>query len=342
MNNETIAHRWAQNDGTDYGNSRYNNVFSYGESIYSYGTHFIIAKHINDKRDKAHGVYDIYFTLDSYSSTTSKHVHHVRMATSHLKALYVYEIPQDNKYMSNSEYNDYLKQVHAKNICHFVKKAKEYLKLASRARRRKAMYMDRFNHSIERAQELKDLFKISQKAINNAGQRGGFGKTWNIWQALLADDAEAQLVKELDKESKALQKERAEQARQDEQERARRALQLEKDKAEAQGKFEAWRQGGSSMKFHLVSSYHDFTRVHNGKIETSKGIRAEVNDYLDLMKLLELAKGGKDIAGSRVAEHYKVSRVDLIGESVQINCHVFTFDELHRLGQEIKAKGLCS
>lgn len=79
-----IAHLWAnqlQDEARNSGNFYFNrNV------IYSYGSHFPIAKHItNDKGEAA-----VLFTERAYSNTTAKHISVVRQAANHKDIIYCY------------------------------------------------------------------------------------------------------------------------------------------------------------------------------------------------------------------------------------------------------------
>ena len=70
LNSDNVAHTWAhqqQNEARTPNNSFY----FYNETIYSYGSHFPIAKHITNSQ----GQKGILFTTRSYSNTTSKHLH---------------------------------------------------------------------------------------------------------------------------------------------------------------------------------------------------------------------------------------------------------------------------
>jgi len=70
LNADNVAHVWAyqsQNEARTPNNSFY----FYNETIYSYGSHFPIAKHITNSQ----GQKGILFTTRSYSNTTSKHLH---------------------------------------------------------------------------------------------------------------------------------------------------------------------------------------------------------------------------------------------------------------------------
>lgn len=69
VNNENVAHLWA-NEQQIEANTPNRSFYFYGPTIYSYGYHFPIAKHItNDKGEKA-----ILFTTRKYSNTTAKHI----------------------------------------------------------------------------------------------------------------------------------------------------------------------------------------------------------------------------------------------------------------------------
>lgn len=80
-----VAHLWANQLQSDAKNSGHNFYFS-GNTIYSYGSHFPIAKHIkNANGDKA-----TLFTERTYSNTTAKHIIAVRQAVRHLNVIYCF------------------------------------------------------------------------------------------------------------------------------------------------------------------------------------------------------------------------------------------------------------
>lgn len=83
MNNSEIGHAWIHRS-SDNGRGTASNIFFEGDTIYSYGYHFAIAKQYDDF---------ILFNKDNYSSTTSKHLSHVRSAISHHT---IYEVARPN------------------------------------------------------------------------------------------------------------------------------------------------------------------------------------------------------------------------------------------------------
>lgn len=77
-----VAHFWA-NHIEDGGKS--SRLFFEGNEIYSYGYHFIIARHVQNER----GENAVLFTERRYSSSTGKQVSYVRSAASHLNLIFV-------------------------------------------------------------------------------------------------------------------------------------------------------------------------------------------------------------------------------------------------------------
>lgn len=77
-NNNEVAHLWANKSKSNA--NKGSHFFFRGDTIYSYGYHFAIARHYK-------GV--VLFTLADYSSSTARHKSLVRSACSHLKVFLV-------------------------------------------------------------------------------------------------------------------------------------------------------------------------------------------------------------------------------------------------------------
>lgn len=80
---QEVAHLWA-NQVQDEARNAGNSLFFYGDTIYSYGHHFAIAKHVEHN-----GVKACLFTTRKYSVTTSAHTSFVSSAANHLNLIYV-------------------------------------------------------------------------------------------------------------------------------------------------------------------------------------------------------------------------------------------------------------
>jgi hypothetical protein len=100
-----VAHYWA-NQIQEEGES--SSMFFRGNTIYSYGHHFPIAKHCTNSRGENY----VLFTLRGYSNRTSKHISYVRSACNHLEIVYCLT-PED---ISNSNNNLSVKN----NIDYFI------------------------------------------------------------------------------------------------------------------------------------------------------------------------------------------------------------------------------
>jgi hypothetical protein len=79
--NSTVAHMWANKSQSEATNG--SNFYFDGDTIYSYGDHFPIAKHITHDGNSA-----VLFTEETYSNTTRKHISIVKHACSHLYVIY--------------------------------------------------------------------------------------------------------------------------------------------------------------------------------------------------------------------------------------------------------------
>jgi len=87
---------------------RSGNMIIEGDTVYSYGTHFPIAKHLKGK---------IYlFNSDSYSMSTSNHMNLVRRALLRNKAILIFIKNCDTDYaLENMKYNkELLHKLHSK------------------------------------------------------------------------------------------------------------------------------------------------------------------------------------------------------------------------------------
>lgn len=78
----TVAHNWANGIGTQ---ARASNLFFEKENIYSYGYHFLIARHVYNST----GGHAILITQKKYSKSTSAHVTLVRQASRHIQQISV-------------------------------------------------------------------------------------------------------------------------------------------------------------------------------------------------------------------------------------------------------------
>lgn len=93
-----VAHLWAHKS-QDHAHNPRNNIYFHGDTIYSYGSHFPIAKHVTCKGKSA-----VLLTTRDYSATTRGHKWTVEGACSHLTVFHVANIDTDTP---RKQFDDY-------------------------------------------------------------------------------------------------------------------------------------------------------------------------------------------------------------------------------------------
>ena len=83
---DMVAHLWAHKS-QDFARNPGHNIYFHGDTIYSYGSHFPIARHVENKRGRA-----VLFTTHSYSATTAGHKCMVAGACRHLTVFRVADV----------------------------------------------------------------------------------------------------------------------------------------------------------------------------------------------------------------------------------------------------------
>lgn len=148
-----IAHLWANQLQDNAKNS--GNFFFREKTIYSYGYHFPIAKHVKNADCKE----AVLFTERSYSVTTSKHIRVVEHAASHKDIIYCYN--PDNTHADNFK----AWQNTAERVAENLKKAKKpekYLSGISSIKARVDRYCEFF--SLTMPESLATLLSIGNKS----------------------------------------------------------------------------------------------------------------------------------------------------------------------------------
>jgi hypothetical protein len=177
-NNNELSHVWAnQKQATAKGSS----MFFNNGGIYSYGHHFMIAKHLNEST--------ILFTLRTYSNSTAKHIIKVRQAANHKTKIYCFN--PDGTHQDNI--NFWLQQIkkEGENLIK-AKKPEIYLNAIAHHKNTMQIYLDYF--------KLK-LSKIELQSISFSDKASFIESTEKAKQAFLLENKQ-----NLIKGKKALQK----------------------------------------------------------------------------------------------------------------------------------------
>ena len=137
-----IPHLWAHRTQDDARNQKGSLYFT-GDTIYSYGSHFPIARQVtNETGERA-----ILFTTETRSVTTSIHCSAVRSAIP--SGLVVFHVPT----VCHSRYSesDLTVEDHSSNVADYAKRIEKHIITSARAR---SSYVKQWNH--EQAGRLLD------------------------------------------------------------------------------------------------------------------------------------------------------------------------------------------
>ncbi len=139
---DEVAHIWAQQK-QDEGRNPQGNFYFQGKTIYSYGGHFPIASFV------APGV--VLITTRGYSSTTSRHIWHVRRALHNsVKVFEGHEVPM----VSFMEHHE-----HGNNVDRFIKDFPLQQKAAIKSRKYGEQERAKLSADIRTAVEYAAFFK---------------------------------------------------------------------------------------------------------------------------------------------------------------------------------------
>lgn len=137
-----IAHLWIH-QSQDNARNQTNNLYFYGNTIYSYGSHFPIAQ-IYDKDSHI-----VFMTTKTYSNTTSKHINYVQYAINHKQIFNVPNVEVNNIRDKNS---------HKGNLNHYFDLIEVLVGKHKRAR--KYSYKGEINQNLNELRLYIKLFKL--------------------------------------------------------------------------------------------------------------------------------------------------------------------------------------
>jgi len=140
-NNSEVAHYWAHKVQSS---GRSSNMFFEGDSIYSYGFHFKMARHHTHK-----GTDYILYNSARYSSSTNKHQSEVTSAIPYNIEVFIVPNVDDLKDKNN--------------LKHYLELIETKLNKASRARSNKEWLLNEAHELYKIAKRYKELFKVAGK-----------------------------------------------------------------------------------------------------------------------------------------------------------------------------------
>lgn len=293
-----VAHLWAHKAQSDARSSGRGNIFFRDSTIYSYGSHFPIARHVTN----THGENAVLFTTRTCSVTTRGHCSMVRGAIP--SSVPVFNVHNVMGELTTRNVNTWLDEMQAR-INDAALKAK-------RARVHKEYDLE---HLKRETQEFKAFAAFADSER----------------EPTLPDDAWF-----ADQAKQAREQNRKNKERREAQERkreAQRAAQRERDKAN----FEAWFRGENVPFPYSYRDYRSaYLRLHDGEVETSQGARVPLEHVRRVVPfVLDCINSGKTYKANGHTIHlgpYALDAIDAEG-NLHAGCHVFSKAELLRFAQ---------
>lgn len=298
-NHDEVAHVWAQQEQAEgrAGNMRFD-----GATIYSYGSHFPIARFVtNDAGERA-----VLFTTRGYSVSASQHISIVRGA---LRGLNVRII--ECAYVESSSWGsvrDLTANNHHDNLKQYRLEIADALTKASRARQNKEWRLRDASARIAQMTRYVEFFALPDVVI----------------PAVPADLS--QLKAEADAAARQIAAER----------RARE----EAIAAEQKAKLDAWLAGESVYYRDNYEWQQTQLRINGDEVQTTRGASFPVSHAKLGLRLVErvIAAGTPWHQNGEQCRlgHYRIDSIDANG-TVHAGCHVVTYAAIQRIADQLKA-----
>lgn len=289
-----IPHLWAHRT-QDEARTKEGNTYFNGDTIYSYGSHFPIARHVvNKSGDRA-----VLFTTRTYSVTTSRHCSAVRSAIP--SGVPVFHVPS----ICPKGSSELAAEDHAGNLTDYAERFEKHVVASARAR---SSYPKEWNH--EEAARLREE-TLSYCAF--------FGLSVPTIQE----------VPELDSEAlTAIRKREAKRS-------AEKAEYTKRERAEAlvrqQELITKWRAGQYSGCFYDIPA---MLRIDGDEVLTSRGARFPVSHAKRALAFVrKIRESGQAYVRNGHTIHlgpYAIDRIEPNG-TVKAGCHVVSWEEIERI-----------
>lgn len=296
---DMVAHLWAnQSQPTAYTASR--NFYYDGSTIYSYGSHFPVARHVTlgkGKRERR----CILFNSRSYSNTTNKHQSLVRHAIT--GDVPIFTVP----FIEGMYGTDLTKERHTGNLEHYQKCIVKLTTKAKRARSRGDTLIREATQTVTEANEYAVFF----------GLRKRFSLPSDTDIAKIKADAERAKIKD----AKLLEERRKE------HERKQAAYQVELREAA-----ERWRAGEDVRNDFY--SLPVMLRIRGSYVQSSKGAVVPIEDAKRLLPLIRAGREWHRNGQTMAIGSFELNEVTT-GGNIRVGCHFIERDELERIAAQL-------
>jgi len=296
-----IPHLWAHCT-QDEARNRQGNLYFNGDTIYSYGSHFPIARQVVSEA----GERAVLFTTATYSVTTSSHCSAVRSAIP--SSIPVFHVP--NVCLGRYSGRELTTDDHAGNLADYTERIEKHVITSARAR---SSYAEEWNH---------------EHAVRLRGEAFAYCAFFGL------PDPKISEVPELDSEAltairKREAKRAAEKAEQTRRENEREAIRHSENMAK-------WRAGEYHGGFPY--GFPTMLRIIGDEVQTSRGARFPVSHA---KRALAFVRKGRESRQAYVRNGhtihlgpYCIDRIEADG-AVKAGCHVVSWDEIERIAPSL-------
>ena len=297
MTGRELAHMWAHQARES---ARASNLYFEGRSIYSYGSHFEIARIVDSKRGKV-----VLFTTRDYSISTSRHKTFAGAACHHMTRFHVEDPGAGHK----AHLKEYRERINA------------LARRAATSRKRKPELLGSLATLVEQSNQYAETFGLKTR----------FAVPSDVDIQKLTDDA----AKEIERNSRIAKRraELAEQRRQKNQQIAQQ--QLENWLA---GRPIDWRYGSDGNTPAERNLLHEldcaYARIEGDELVTTLGARVPLDHVQRAMaivvRLIERGEAYHRNGHTIHLGHYALDSIDTDGV-VRAGCHTFQRSEVLRI-----------
>lgn len=286
MNNKQVAHEWAAQQKPHAKGSHF---YFEGPSIFSYGSHFEIARFIRPDL--------ILFTSRTYSNTTARHIHLARMAIP--SNVQIFEVPHVDAVLRHNALMD--SSGHKENVEYFIKQMEFFVERTYRARTNTENYINSARALQISLGAYLTEFKLKKKFPDAVKA---------TTKDLFGPEARAELKKKIERD--------IEQAKKRKQERQERE---ERENADIDARLEQWADGEDVSKEGFFRRPPRL-RIEHDLVVSSHGAEVALREASLLWGRFN---DGENIIGKRVGS-FEIREIG--ADYIQIGCHKISRTDL--------------
>jgi hypothetical protein len=296
-----IPHLWAHRT-QDEARNRQGNLYFTGDTIYSYGSHFPIARHVtNDAGERA-----VLFTTASYSVTTASHCSAVRSAVP--SGIPVFHVPN----VCHGRYtgSELTAADHAGTLADYTERIEKHVVTSARAR---SSYAKEWNqgHAVSLRDEAFVYCTFFGLPVPNIPE---------------VPDLDSEALTAIRKREAKRAAEKAEQTRRENEREAIRHSE----------KMAKWRAGEYHGGFPY--GFPTMLRIIGDEVQTSRGARFPVSHAKRALAFVRKVRetGQAYVRNGRTIHlgPYTLDRIEPDG-TVKAGCHVVSWEEIERIASSL-------